>query len=320
LTNSLADIKIQGNDAEVDSFAACIAAAIDYWGRGFDYVFVAGLSGSVFSPTLNESESCTAWWTEFGNDSRVKFLGNALGFTSKTSPDFKGDKPGREIEDFWDLARDSVLKGKVVVTGTWPCWSIVTDWSDDLFAPKVVSLPAVAGIVKPRPSDRIYILTEGTATMTRNQALREALKFGADIAEGKYSLPGHSFGGKLYEAMARHLADENYCPDCLERSYNCALRTLERIHGVNFTAVQFIEHAGMFLGRQIPQPAVAAVMRGCQEIADLASKYLDHDAFKQNWPDPGFRSQLISDIRRMSEIHFRTSKLLRNMVENILEN
>ena len=320
MTNPLANVRIQGRDADVDSFAACIAAAIEYWGRGFDYIFVAGLSGSVFSPTLNENESCTAWWTEFGNDSRIKFIGNALGFTSKTSPDYKGDRSAGEVEDFWNLARDSALKGKIVVIGTWPCWSIVTDWPDDLFAPGITSLPAVEGIIKPDASNRVYILTEGTATMTRNHALREALKFGADVAEGKFSLPGFSFGGKLYDAMGKHLADEHYCPDCLERSYNCALRTLARIHGVNNTAVEFMEHAGMFLGRQVPQPAVAAVARGYREIADLASKYLDTNSFKQNWPDPGFRAELISDINRMSEAHFRTSRLLRNLIENILEN
>jgi inner membrane protein involved in colicin E2 resistance len=76
----------------------------------------------------------------------------------------------------------------------------------------------------------------------------------------------------------------------------------------------------MFLGRQVPQPAVAAVIRGYQEIADLASKYLDTNSFKQNWPDPGFRAELISVINRMSETHFRTSRLLRNLIENILEN
>jgi hypothetical protein len=316
-------IELLGNPNEVDSFATCLTAAITRWGRQFDYSYVAGLTGSVFSPVLAEDESCSAWWMEFGNDNRMELLGKALGFAYRGSPEVSREEfeaAGRlpELnERFWNSAREAHANGRIVLIGTWPCWSIVTSWSGDLHQPDVASLKGFGGLCKPHPTSKLYILSDVPARMTRVEAIREALRFGADLADGTFTRPGFSYGGKLYGAVLDRLDQDCFCADCREKSFNCAVRTMKRVRATNSTAVEFLTHAGEFLGKQIPQRALAAVMKGYQTIADLAEAYIDNEAVHARWADEAFQARFRSDVERMRETHVQTARLLRNLVDHL---
>ncbi|HAA75986.1 TPA: hypothetical protein DCE37_12805 [Candidatus Latescibacteria bacterium] len=67
-----------------NSLVACITGILQSWDRDADYATVAGLSGVAFSPVYDDSEDWRAWWMEGGDDIRLDFLGQALGFTVET--------------------------------------------------------------------------------------------------------------------------------------------------------------------------------------------------------------------------------------------
>lgn len=310
-------MKIEGNDAEVDSFAACVTAIMKRWARDFDYSFVAGLTGCVFSPVINESESCSAWWTEFGNDNGVELLGKALGFNYRQSPDITREEFEKEgklspiLERFWISARDARKQGRMVIIGTWPCWSLVTGWSDDLFQPEVVCLANLKDVCKPNPWDKIYILTEAPARMTRGQAIREALKSGADIADGASTRPGFKYGGALYGEIVDRLDSGSFCPDCKDAEWSCMVRTMTKIQGLGLTAAEFLRFAGEFLGKQISQTDIESSAKAYAAIAEMSLPYTKKSNVEPNWGDKVFLSHLRKDVEAMESKHVEASKHLR---------
>ena len=165
-------IAIEGDSDSLDSFAACITAALKHWSKPADYDLVAGLSGAAFSPVWDESEDCTGWWMEFGNDHRVGFLGHSLGFTVESSPDVppqefeRMGKLPEENQRFWERARDAVQSGTVVLMGNWPVWRILTGWSDD-----IRQLPMASPIGMPTlgifPFSKLHILVPANPLSTR---------------------------------------------------------------------------------------------------------------------------------------------------------
>ena len=321
----LSEIKIEGNDAEVDSFVACITAAVKYWGRDYDYDYFAGLAGSAFSPVWHEAETCGAWWTEFGNDKRIRFLGQAVGFYVRESPemsveeyDAKGElKP--ELARFWKQAGEALQEGKVVLTGSWPCWSIITKWDEDISKLGLESVPGLGRVsCAPHPLAKTYVLTPGPAVMTRLKAIKEALKFGADIADGTFKALGFSYGGKLYDAILDRMTFEHFCGDCGGKSCNCVHRTMVRIAGVNRSAVRFLEFAGEFLGRQLPKPALDTVTRGYGKMAEIADSYSNRAVLCENWDRKDFKEEFASKVRQLHVTHRDMSKIFRRLSQSIV--
>ena len=324
MSPELTDIKVEGNDAEVDNFAAVITAAVNYWGRDYDYDFIAGLSGSAFSPVWWMKESCAAWWTEFGNDTRIRFLGKALGFHVVESPDVSDAeyaKTGvlpREMEEFWDRAKEAVGEGKIVIMHTWPCWSIITEWNDDITKLGLASVSGFGGtICAPYRSAKLYILTPGPAELTRAEAFKEALEFGADIADGSYERPGFAYGGKIYDAILGKAAEKHFCGDCKDKSWSCVCRTMNRIEGSNSTAARFFDMASEFLGTQLPAPVVDAIKKGYQSVAEYAGAYTNCEILKDNWDQGKFRDDFYNRVTHMKLEHGKLSKPFRRLANTI---
>lgn len=324
MSPELTEIKVEGNDAEVDFFAACIEAAVRYWGRDYDYDFIAGLSGSAFSPVWWMEESCAAWWTEFGNDSRIRFLGKAVGFYIVESPDVSdedfaktGELPS-EMEKFWNRVKDAVQEGKIVLMHTWPCWSIITEWNDDIAKLGLASVSSMGGMFcAPYRSAKMYILTPGAAEMTRAEAYKEALKFGADVADGTYKRPGFAYGGKLYDAILGKAGDEYFCGDCKEKSWSCACRTMNRVEGSNRSADRFLEEADEFIGSQLPEPVVDTVRSGYRTVADYAGSYTNCEMLRDNWDQEKFRDEFYNRVTHMKLEHGKLSKAFRRLADTI---
>jgi hypothetical protein len=88
----LSSLTVTGDPNDVSSFAACLTAVLQAWGREVAYKDIVGLNGIAFSPVWDQGEDCTAWWMEGGDDMRLDFLGQALGFSYETVT--------RE-QDFW---------------------------------------------------------------------------------------------------------------------------------------------------------------------------------------------------------------------------
>lgn len=324
MSPDLSEITIEGNDAEVDSFVACITAALKYWGRDHDYDYFAGLSGSAFSPIWHEDESCAAWWTEFGNDKRVGFLGKALGFTVRESPEMEKEeyeKRGElspELRRFWKRVGEEVQEGRVVMVGSWPCWSIITKWDDDISKLGLETVDGLGDIrCAPNPLAKVYILIPGPAVMTRLEAIKEALKFGADVADGTFKAPGFSYGGKLYDAIIERLAYEHFCGDCAERSWSCVNRTMVRVAGTNRSAVAFLEFAGEFLGKQLPQPALETVVRGYRKMSEIAESYSGGALLRDNWDREDFREEFKTKVQDLQSTHKDTSRIMRRLSESV---
>ncbi len=324
MSPDLKDIRVEGNDAEVDAFAACITAAVDYWGRDYDYDFIAGLTGSAFSPVWWMEETCSAWWTEFGNDSRMDFLGEALGFQYRESPDyepgvFKGmDELPPDGRRFWERVGEAVEAGKIVIMHTWPCWSIITEWNDDITKLGLASVSDMGGrLCAPYPTAKLYILSGGTVQYTRSGALKQALVFGADVADGTFKRPGFAYGGKLYEAILGKAGNQYFCGVCKEKSHSCVCRTMNRVAATNATAVRFLEFAGEFLGDQVPQPALEAVIKHYQAVAEYAGNYTDCELLKADWENNGFQQEFYKRVGLMQIEHKTMAKTFRRIADTL---
>jgi len=323
MSGSLKECKIEGKDAEVDSFVACIAAALKYWGREYEYEYIAGLSGTPFSPTWYESEDCMAWWTEFGNHNRIKFLGKSLGFHVIESPKMSYEEykrtgeRSRELKEFWERAKEAVGEGKIVLVGTWPSWAIIRSWDEGTDDIKLASLEYLTGICKVESLTEAYILTPGPAEYTRADSIKEALRFGADIADGTFSPPGFKFGGKLYDAILKRMEHDLFCEPCGEDGWSCALRTMARVNGTNTDAVNFLEFAREFLGQQVPASELGEAVRGYKSIVEISGEYMNRDLLKENWNDADFRAGFVAKIQAMKDAHRDAAGVLRRLANSI---
>ena len=144
VTMSDRPIEIEGKNDVTDSFAACICAALNTWGKPESYDFVMGLTGAAFTLVQVLDENCTAWWMEGGSDIHIEFLGKALGFSVEShkrtgNVDWKEAEAAYAKTGKWPPAVSSYLEtlksglrdNKIVIVRTWPSWSILTSWSDD---------------------------------------------------------------------------------------------------------------------------------------------------------------------------------------------
>jgi len=321
LIMSLSEIKIEGNEWEIDSFSACIAVVMKFWQRDYTYRTIAGLSGTAFSPTWWVSEDCYAWWMEYGNDERIEFIGKALGFTVRESPDmdFNDYKEKNIIPDevtaFWDEVKIAVENEDPVLIRTWPTWSIITGWDDEIEKIRLATVEGAVGeICKPYPFSKIYILTGGPIEMTRMDAYREAIIFGADIADGTYKLEDYKYGGALYDAILKAMAEEFFCPSCKEKSCGCVARTMCRISGTNRDAVKFFEEASEFMGGQLPGSELNKLLGKYKSLSETGGEYCSFKSVCEHWHEKEYRMGFKEKIIEMKVMHSEVAAIYRRLV------
>lgn len=300
--NKIRAIRIPGKAHEVDSFAACIQAAVTHWGGRVSYECVAGLSGAAFSPVWSKREPCVSWWMERGNNERMEFLGHTLGFTVERSPP---PGPGRE-EKSAALARhagNAVKKGEVVLCESWPCWSIVTDWHDDPSQLALSSPGHLAGRCKARPDSPMYILRPAERSLTRCEALREALRFGAAVAVGSFERDGFAYGGQLYDAWLAHLDREQFCPACGRNGWHCAERTASRVRTTQLSAMHFLRRAKAFMPSLCNGGCVDEAAAAYAEMAQKLAPYGEGSGLDKVWSNPRKRDRYTQDVRQVRDLH-----------------
>lgn len=317
MTTAIQPPQVEGDANRVDSFAACVRAALVAWGREApEQSFLEGLSGAAFAPVCDEDDDCAAWWMEGGNDSRVQFLGRALGFSVVASPRMDGParREAREeyarsqtlsgrVAGFWEEAMKALGEGSVVVTATWPTWSAVTGWDADLRRLPVSSLPGMQALCVSDPLYPSYILTPAEPELTPAAALAAALQFGGQVASGAFSWEAFRFGARLYEAAAQRLEEGPFCGPCGGRAWSCALRTLRRVRGSQASGAAFLSQAG---AREDLDPAIERY----QTMGRMVDRHLAGHRVRESWEDEIYQYQLKQTFHHLAGLQRQVGQAL----------
>jgi hypothetical protein len=268
---------------------------------------------------LDKGEDCTAWWTEGGDDVRLDFLGQALGFRPATvarQQDFSdevavqyaesGALPA-EIEQYLNTLRAALDSGNMVIMRTWPAWSLLAGWGEDV---RRLPLSTVAGfeglcadIWGPHKSQLAYIITPAEPTIDLGLAVVNALKFGATVASGAFKTDAFMYGGALYEAAADRMGERYFCPSCQENDVGCAHRTLRRMLGTQRSSAAFVQTAIGTLGNGAIQLHLENAAQHYSAMTEMLAGYQDFEMFKISWGDAQYREALAADFRSVKELH-----------------
>lgn len=307
---------VQGDANQTDSFAACVCAALVELGQAgsegsADQIYLEGLSGAAFSPVFDEDEDCAAWWMEGGNDLRVDFLGEVLGFAAAASPRLGGParREAREeyarsgslpgpVATFWETARQAHADGAVLITGTWPTWSLVSGWSDDLRQLQLSTVSGFEGLCKADPLFPTYVLWPAPAQVPASVAESHALAFGVRVAAGDLRSEGYHYGPALYEQAAARLDQGSFCSSCGGREWSCAMRTLRRMRGVQMSAVGFLRRVGHFTELN---GHLADALEHYEHMGHIVDRHLEAHRVRESWDDDLYRYQLKESFRHLAQ-------------------
>jgi len=299
-------IHVAGRYSEVDSLAACVHAALSHWGRPVSYDYVAGLSGAAFSPRLPDKCVCAACRGNHGPDVRLNFMGHALGFTVESAP----VPAGSQGEDFAERTRRAIGNGAVVLCSCWPCWSILTEWSDDL---SQLSLVPPSGLKHPcvvKSDSHLHILRKADRCLTPCEALRSGLRFAADVACGDLEVEGWLYGDKPYEAWLAQLESESFCPLGNADGWECAERLGTRSVQAHLSAVRFLNRAHKFPAAVPHADDLNAATRAYAGIAARLAPYRTGCNLRQICGRPEKRQSYVRAVRKARQLHHSAARHL----------
>ena len=287
-------IDVPGTPPDVDSFAACLQAVLNHWGREVAYDCLAGLSGTAFSPSLDRKARCPGQWMEAGADIRVEFLGHAMGFTAQRGS-------GAEL-----CRRDGVVLCKLA-SG----WNIVTSAANGGGA-YVLAGPAGTSKLSELPAEaRVYLLQPTERSLTNCEALRAAVEFGALLASGACATNGIAFGGQVYDAWIDRLSQGPFCPDCGENEWRCAERTAGRARRTQLSAVRFLNRAYALLPPDGNSESLRHASDAFAAMAGTLAPY-GEGQFRQVWQDSSARTLYAADVARVRDLHKQAARHLFN--------
>ena len=315
---------VQGDPNQIDSLAACLVAVMHAWKRPVTYAWVAGLAGVAFSPVLDPGEDCTAWWMESGSESRLCFLGKALGFTvDRVVRDAAWDDAARATyagtgllppphEAHFARLRAAFDRGDAVLLRTWPAWSVLTGWHRDLDDLQFATLPGFEDLVKriwgPAQAQLAYVLNPITPALSLEDSVMKALRFGSKVAGGQGAESGLRYGTALYAAAADKMGAETFCSACGVNGDSCAHRTLMRMLGTQQSAVGFLEDARDLVDDEsLPWGSAISTF---EAMAEVTTVYCGWDAFHEAWPDAAFRRGLRQDFRNLAALQSQAAAAL----------
>ena len=316
-------ITLEADPNVCDSFIASLCAILDSSGRPSDYAYVAGLSGLAFSPVLDTGEDCRAWWMEGGDDIHLDFLGRALGFVVEkvterqdhewdTHPE--PDALSNSRRRYLCRLKTGLANDCGVIVRTWPTWSVLTGWSRDITTIPFTTGPGFKKLCNdacpPHKTNLAYIITPGKPTLLQEDAVEEALTFGARVANGSAGASPFKYGGALYEATAERLDHDPFCEPCGEKSHTCARRTFRRVVGTAQSAIDFLEQSARVVDTH-PDCRKRAIDRYRRIIASTAP--YDGLALSAGWSDPAFRLKLKENVLRMGALHQDAAKALKHL-------
>ena len=317
---------VDGDPNQMDSFAACLAAVLQAWGRRVSYDWVAGMAGIAFSPVLDPGEDCTAWWMESGSESRLCFLGRALGFTvDRVTRDAVWDDAAREAyartgmlpgphEAHFARLRAAFDRGDAIILRTWPAWSVLTGWDRDVDQLRFATLPGfsdlVARIWGPARAQLAYVLTPIAPSLSVARSVKGALRFAARVAGGHGPESDLGYGAALYTAAAAKMGETEFCPTCHAEGDSCAHRTLMRMLGTQRSAVGLLEEARVRMGGDLPWSQAIAHF---EMMVSLTASYCGWQPFHERWADDAFRSGLREDFRTLAGLQSQAAGALADL-------
>lgn len=306
MANVLPPVTVAGDPNALDSFAACITAVLRSWGSDVTYEYVEGLSGMAFSPIRNDGEDCVGWKMDGCNEHRVEFLGKCLGFrverVERAGGDdwldgnkHSGNMPAEPAAYFARL-REALRAGNTVICRTWPAWSVLLDWKDDIFNLPFATMPrfdkVVASIYPPYKTRLAFVLSQRAAETPRRQAITQAIAFGYLAASGELSrdTSGVLFGGAIFDTMIENTGMQHLCPSCKENG--CMGRSFKRIHDGQRASIYFLGGVREYVRSQVGRDALDGAILNYSEMRDISSRYLDWQALKARHDLPEFRSEI----------------------------
>ncbi|MGC9468451.1 MAG: hypothetical protein ACP5HS_07660 [Anaerolineae bacterium] len=312
---------VEGDPNQIDSFIACLTAVLNAWDRPVTYDWVAGLAGIAFSPVLDPGEDCMAWWMEAGSDSRIGFLGRALGFTvERVTRAAAWDDEAREAyertgllpephESHFARLRAAFDRGDAILLRTWPSWSVLSGWDRDLDRLPFVTVPGfddlVARIWGPAQAQLAFLLYPVQPQFTIERSVRCALHFGTRMARGQGDDEALRYGAALYEAARQRMAGNIFCSACGSNGDSCAHRTLMRMLGTQRSAIGFLEDARDLVddvaSRDDRLPWAEAIAR-FEAMAEMTTAYCSWQDFHEAWTDEAFRQELREDFGELAKL------------------
>jgi hypothetical protein len=315
---------VEGDPNQIDSFVACIAAVLHAWDRPIGYEWIAGLAGIAFAPMLDPAEDCAAWWMESGSDLRICFLGRALGFhVDRVTRDEPWDDAARQAyrsdgllpaphESHFARLRAALDNGDAVVLRTWPAWSVLTGWDQDVDRLPFATLSGFSELVEriwgPAKAQLAYVLGRAAADLPPEVALAKALRFGARVAAGQGPDPSLNYGAALYTAAADKLEDDGpFCSSCGGDADSCAHRTLMRMLGTQRSAVGFLEAGQTLVDERLPWDAAVDLFG---RMAEITSAYCSWEDFHAAWTSDGFQESIRADFETLAGLQARAAEAL----------
>jgi len=319
----LASLQVLGDPNTVDSFAACVCAFARALGRPTDYAFIEGLTGTCFSPCHNTGEECIGWMMDGGNAYRVDFIAEALGLgvekvqQESGAPEDWLDEYGntkvlpRQVEAYFGKLEQAQARGEMVVLATWPAWSVLTGWSDDLTQLPFATTPGFEGVVgsiwPPIRTRLAFAFTPNGEPAQLQPVVKAALKFGRQVASGEVALqlPGfdsvNQYGGALYDVILARTAQEHLCPGCQEDG--CFGRTAKRLHDGHHASREFLQEAASILDTTSLSKPLDTLQQHYASLQDISSRYLDWHEHPETWGTPEVRRQIRADFEKMRTLH-----------------
>jgi hypothetical protein len=328
MVKQLKAVKLEGNN----SFGACLASIMNYWKIPVEYDFIIGLTGGICSPVFNQQEECGAWWMEGGDDYRITFAGQVLGFTTKvlfhnedSSKVFneypETGKLPEKMEKYWNEIQEDFLDGKMVILKTWPTWSVLTGWNKDLTRLPFSTLPGYenlcAEVWGPNKAQKAYVLTKSKPLITEDQAVREAVKFAAQLAAGEFSRDHFEYGGILFKKSRDRMKEEYFCRICKEESSRCAYRTIARMKDVSGDTISFFERVKMYFRDEEQKQLIEQIINKCNDMFGIEDLYTNQQEFINRWSDPVFKEKLTTDFQLLVKHHNTMSVLLSELTPGI---
>jgi len=344
MLKKLSGLKVEGDPNKVDSFAACLTAAASFLGepaslpgKTTEYRFVEALTGTSFSPCHNQGEECIGWMMDGGNAYRVEFMAGALGLGLQKitlNPEVPFDwaetyKPGdallQQVETYFEALKGALEGGAVVVVATWPAWSVLLGWDEDLsqlpFATIPGFEPVVGSIWPPIRSRLAFAFSKSEDQLPREVVLRESLKFGARVAAAPLSLQVEGFdaenayGGAMYDFIIERTEHEHLCPGCGEDG--CFDRTAKRLNDGHKSSAEFLDAAVKHFGDELLQDRLEVVKGKYESMAEISGRYLDWRTQPDTWAIPQTRQQIAADFKSMKTLHYEAAGLLQALVGDL---
>ena len=159
----------------------------------------------------------------------------------------------------------------------------------------------------------MYILRPEERSLSRCEALREALRFGATVAAGSYSTDGLAYGGRFYDAWAARLERDRFCRRCGGDGWDCAETAASRARRAQLAAAGFLQQAEALLPALRHDGRASEMASGYAQMAQKLSPYVRGSGLRGLWADPPGRSRYVDAVRRVRDLHHAIATRLANL-------